>query len=247
MVDERAKPEAGRPLLTALEASLLLLGLSFLLLWATSAGPTVQPNRSVLAWALRMHGMPLFMLGGALVIAWRFGPLVPPLCPDRSARLYAVSAVCLGIAGGLAVGPSSPQALAPVLSPGVALAWGLLWVGLAAPVIEELFYRGVLQSALARETPAFVAVIGSGLAFGLAHIGRPDSALYFVLGGVFAAYRAGSRALLPPALAHVAWNAATVFTSAVELPYGLAVLPGLAGLVALLLGWLNGPPPLEDA
>ncbi len=253
MVEERADGEAGRPLLTALEASLLLLGVSFLLLWVTSGGATIGPDRSALMWTLRMHAMPLFLLAGACLIAWRFRPLLPALCAGIGTRGYALSAACLGTLGGLVVGPSAPQALAPALSPGAALVWGLAWVGVAAPVIEEVFYRGVLQSAIARQAGPALGVLGSALAFGLAHTGRPDPALYFALGGAFAGYRSGSRALLPPIVGHVTWNLATIAMSAVEIPRGLRTLAMLAclglaivGLAALAFGWLSASPS-EDA
>lgn len=45
----------------------------------------------------------------------------------------------------------------------------VLLTGIAAPIIEELFYRGLLLRALERKWGTNTAVIGSGLVFGVIH------------------------------------------------------------------------------
>lgn len=89
-----------------------------------------------------------------------------------------------------------------------------LWLGAAllTPVAEELFFRGILQSALARATrsPGF-GIIASSLLFGLAHSGQPQVVPALMLFGVILAcmyQRSGS--LVGPIVAHMLFNAKTL-------------------------------------
>ncbi len=91
------------------------------------------------------------------------------------------------------------------------LIYGL--VGLAvfiAPVVEEVIFRGFLFNALLRYVPVGLAVVTSGVIFGLAHF---DRTAFFPLacGGIILAivyYRTGS--LASSILTHGTFNAANV-------------------------------------
>jgi membrane protease YdiL (CAAX protease family) len=87
----------------------------------------------------------------------------------------------------------------------------VLIVGLGAPIIEEIFYRGLFMGALRKRGMGPVATIGiSSVVFGLSHgqlLQLPALVLAGVLFGVLA-HRAGR--LGPAIAAHVAFNMVTV-------------------------------------
>ena len=124
------------------------------------------------------------------------------------------------------------QASAPLSNTGVL---PFLSVALVAPVVEEVIFRGLIQSRLARALPGWPAVLLSALAFALCH-GQPVWMGYaFLLGLVLGimAWRAGS--ILPSVITHVVFNA---IGQVLVLP-GLAQLNGLVVLAVLLLAGLT--------
>lgn len=87
----------------------------------------------------------------------------------------------------------------------------VLVVVVGAPVVEELFYRGLLLRSLDRHLPTSAAVAVSSLVFGLSHfqgIQFPALFLFGVLAAVLAV-RTGN--LGASIAAHVGFNAWTVF------------------------------------
>lgn len=117
----------------------------------------------------------------------------------------------------------------------------LLSVALAAPVTEEVVFRGLIQSRLARALPGWPAVLLSALMFALCH-GQPVWMGYaFVLGLVLGvmAWRAGS--ILPSILTHIVFNTIGQILSLPQLAQanGLLVLAVLllVGIAACLLTW----------
>ena len=94
--------------------------------------------------------------------------------------------------------------------------WGVvaltLLVVIGAPIVEELFFRGLLQRSLQRRVGPAWAVTVSAVLFGLAHfesIQLPALVLFGVVLGTLA-YRTGR--LGPGIFAHMAFNAVTVFS-----------------------------------
>lgn len=85
-------------------------------------------------------------------------------------------------------------------------------VVLGAPVVEELFFRGLLQRALARRVGPALAVAGSSVLFGLAHVGQVLAALpaLMAFGAVLGALAARSGRLGPSVVAHATFNLLTV-------------------------------------
>jgi uncharacterized protein len=91
---------------------------------------------------------------------------------------------------------------------GVALL--VLIVGIGAPIVEEIFYRGLLQRSLARRFGAWIGILGSALLFGLSHfqlLQLPALVLFGVVLGVLA-HRTGR--LGAPIAAHIVFNMITV-------------------------------------
>jgi membrane protease YdiL (CAAX protease family) len=92
--------------------------------------------------------------------------------------------------------------------PGFALLAVLLVIG--APLVEELFYRGLLLRSLKRYLPAIPSLITCGVVFGAAHfdlVTLPGLALF---GIVLAWLSLRSGRLGPNIVAHAAFNAVTV-------------------------------------
>jgi uncharacterized protein len=89
----------------------------------------------------------------------------------------------------------------------------VLIVGIGAPVVEEIFYRGLLQGALLkRGVRPWLAIVATSVVFGAMHLQvlqLPALVLFGVLAGVLA-HRYGR--LGPAIAAHVAFNMVTVVT-----------------------------------
>lgn len=86
----------------------------------------------------------------------------------------------------------------------------VLIVGIGAPIVEEILYRGLLQASLARSLPAPVAIGVTSIVFGVVHLQLlqlPGLILFSVVAGVLF-HRTGR--LGPPILCHVAFNLVTV-------------------------------------
>ena len=96
----------------------------------------------------------------------------------------------------------------PIHGPGLLLLAVCLVIG--APFVEELFFRGLLQRALARRFGPGWGVAVSALAFGLTHY-QPIQLLGLVAFGVVLGLMAHRTGRLGPGLvAHAAFNATTV-------------------------------------
>lgn len=95
-------------------------------------------------------------------------------------------------------------------------------VGLMAPLLEEILFRGLILGTLKREMHPWAAILLSSLAFGAAH-GTAISFIYatgigILMGWLFVKFNS----VLPSIVFHVAYNCALAFSE------------GINGLVALL-------------
>lgn len=82
----------------------------------------------------------------------------------------------------------------------------VLLVVLGAPVIEELFYRGLAFGSIEHRFGTGVAVVGSSVLFALVHFQPYDLLPLLVAGLVFAALRARYGRLGPGIWAHIGFN-----------------------------------------
>jgi membrane protease YdiL (CAAX protease family) len=91
---------------------------------------------------------------------------------------------------------------------GVALLFVIVVLG--APVVEELFFRGLLQRSLLRRVAPVLAVAISALVFGVTHFQLLQFPALVAFGAIlgFLALRTGR--LGPSIVAHMAFNAVTV-------------------------------------
>lgn len=86
----------------------------------------------------------------------------------------------------------------------------VLIVAIAAPVIEELFYRGLVLGALEDRIGTWPAVVVSGLIFGASHFNMLELPALTAFGIVLAVLTVKTRRLGPSIAAHVAFNTVTV-------------------------------------
>lgn len=89
----------------------------------------------------------------------------------------------------------------------------LLFLAVGAPLVEELFFRGLLLRSLARWANPVVAVVGSGILFGLAHFEPLQFAGLALFGILLGAVAWRLRRLGPSIAAHMSFNALAVLTT----------------------------------
>ncbi|HEX6387896.1 MAG TPA: type II CAAX endopeptidase family protein [Solirubrobacteraceae bacterium] len=128
---------------------------------------------------------------------------------------------------------------------------GAFAICVAAPIAEELLFRGLLFPSLRGHIGLVAAALVTGLAFGAVHVvGSPIEALPLlaVFGALLCALYVKTRSLLPCMVVHSINNA---ITYAVLLDWGWQAPLLLAGSIGLIIGgyWLVrarfGPAPLH--
>ena len=87
----------------------------------------------------------------------------------------------------------------------------VLVVAIAAPICEELFYRGLVLRALQRRFGAGWAIIGSGLLFGATHFELLQFPALTAFGMVLGLLAVRTGRLGPSICAHMAFNGVVVF------------------------------------
>jgi len=94
----------------------------------------------------------------------------------------------------------------------VALGIFFFTAAIAAPLFEEILFRGFLLPSLTRYIPVWGSILASSLLFAIAHLSLsevlPLTALGIVLGVVYTR----SRNLLAPMLLHSLWNSGTLLS-----------------------------------
>ena len=90
----------------------------------------------------------------------------------------------------------------------------LLFLAVGAPLVEELFFRGLLLRSLAQWTNPVVAVVGSGLLFGLAHFEKLQFAGLALFGMVLGALAWRLGRVGPTIAAHMSFNVVAVLAIA---------------------------------
>lgn len=83
---------------------------------------------------------------------------------------------------------------------------------IAAPVFEEIMFRGFLLPSLTRYTSVTGAIIISGLIFAIAHLSLSEVLPLATLGIVLGFVYTRSRNLLAPMLLHCLWNSGTLIS-----------------------------------
>lgn len=82
----------------------------------------------------------------------------------------------------------------------------------AAPIFEEIIFRGFLLPSLTRYMPVWGAVVASSLLFAIAHLSLSEVLPLATLGMVLGVVYSRSRNLLASMLLHGLWNAGTLIS-----------------------------------
>jgi uncharacterized protein len=93
-----------------------------------------------------------------------------------------------------------------------ALAIFLITASIAAPIFEEIMFRGFLLPSLTRYIPVWGAIIISGLIFAIAHLSLSEVLPLATLGVILGTVYTRSRNLLAPMLLHSLWNSGTLIS-----------------------------------
>ncbi len=83
-------------------------------------------------------------------------------------------------------------------------------VAIGAPLVEELFYRGVIQRSLVERFGPWVGIGVASLLFGAVHFSWADMAPLTVVGAGFGLLAHKYGRLLPAIIAHMAFNTVTL-------------------------------------
>jgi uncharacterized protein len=94
----------------------------------------------------------------------------------------------------------------------VALAIFFSTAGIAAPVFEEVLFRGFLLPSLTRYMPVWGAILASSFLFAAAHLSLAEVIPLFTLGIILGVVYTRSRNLLAPMLLHSLWNSGTLLS-----------------------------------
>lgn len=89
---------------------------------------------------------------------------------------------------------------------GFGIAMLIILTGIGAPICEEIFYRGLLLRALERRFGQVVAVVASGLFFGVIHLNVLSTPGLALFGMVLAVLAIKTGRLGAPIVAHMAFN-----------------------------------------
>ena len=187
-----------------LEAALLALAVLFFGMWGYTQ--LLMPFGSQTVLMRRLHDVIPIALLLVLVLLmqrrFRF---------DLLSRLSArkVVFVLMGVCAALLIGQVVFSG-APTIN---TLLWAILWVGLTVPIVEELFFRGVLLKALLLHFDESWAVLIATLAFAFVH--PSDQPLVFFgrlfLGVLLGGLMVNTRSIVFIIFVHIAWNLSAMF------------------------------------
>ena len=99
---------------------------------------------------------------------------------------------------------------------------------IVAPIVEEVIFRGLIQTRLNRVFPGWLAVLLSALLFGVCHGQIVWMGYAFVLGVLFGFLDLAARSIWPSLIAHVIFNGIgqlLVFTDTIQADPTLIMLP----------------------
>ncbi len=94
----------------------------------------------------------------------------------------------------------------------VALAIFFITASIAAPVFEEIMFRGFLLPSLTRYLSVSTSIMISGLLFAIAHLSLSEVLPLATLGIILGIVYTRSRNLLAPMLLHSLWNSGTLLS-----------------------------------
>lgn len=93
-----------------------------------------------------------------------------------------------------------------------ALAIFFITASIAAPIFEEIMFRGFLLPSLTRYLPVWGAIVVSGVIFAVAHLSLAEIIPLATLGIILGIVYTRSRSLLASITVHSLWNSGTLFS-----------------------------------
>lgn len=113
-----------------------------------------------------------------------------------------------------------------------------------APLVEEMLFRGLILRSFLRQYPRGLAILGSALLFGAAHLNVYQFAAGSLMGLLLGWLYDRTRSLWPCMALHAAYNASVTLGDGVQslsaVQWGLALVLPVFGIV--MLGRLLPPP-----
>ena len=94
----------------------------------------------------------------------------------------------------------------------VALTLFFVTASIAAPIFEEIMFRGFLLPSLTKYLPMWGAILASSLLFAVAHLNISEVLPLAILGTVLGVVYTRSRNLLSSILLHSLWNGGTLLS-----------------------------------
>ena len=199
-----------------------------------AAGEAETPVDELSLTLIALLQLPLWSgyLGAPLLAAWRKG--------NGVGRDFALRVKLTDVPFGLLAGVITQVLLVPLLYIPIFLVFGrqdlsedarsltdradspvgvvllILIVVVGAPIIEELFFRGLLMRSLERRWGTSAAVLVSSAVFGAVHLQLVQLPALILFGLVAAVLTVRSGRLGPAIFAHVAFNAVAVITLLAE-------------------------------
>lgn len=120
--------------------------------------------------------------------------------------------------------------------------WAFLAIVVAAPLVEEFIFRGLVLTRLTRAMPGWLAVLLSAAVFGALHSHPIQFAYAFALGCFFGAMDLRTNSIWPSILAHFVFNLIGQIFSALPdegADFLLLAVLGVLLLLAIILPILN--------
>lgn len=148
---------------------------------------------------------------------FRVGPMggAWPLAMLAAGVVVVASASLHVVAPAADVGGAGQERIDAYMALGPLHAAAVLFAGaLAAPIMEEIAFRGALATALARRFGEPVALVGSSFLFAVVHVQPTVLPQLVFAGGMLGLLAWGARSVWASALAHVIWNAVALSGSA---------------------------------
>lgn len=105
----------------------------------------------------------------------------------------------------------------------------ILAVGIMAPLLEEIIFRGLIFNQLRNNIPLPAALVIQGLLFGIVHLDVIQGSYAFIIGILLGLLIVWYNSLLPPVAFHMGLNLSGIILS--ELGEGLSDMAGMFMLI----------------
>ncbi|WP_205410172.1 CPBP family intramembrane glutamic endopeptidase [Acetivibrio cellulolyticus] len=121
-----------------------------------------------------------------------------------------------------------------------------LAVGILAPIMEEIIFRGFILNELRKIMPAAAAIIVQAVLFGVIHFNIVQSSYAFVTGVVLGIVFVATKSLFAPIIIHLSFNTLNVILSEITInqqleQYSLIILVAsfLISLSSIYILWVK--------